>query len=176
VAGMAIQDQNTITIANPQLVLRRAGPDDFDTIQAMSAALYAADGMDISERSQTGLTALLHDPTFGIVFLACRPEADTSPSPEEHSVVGQIILCFGYSVELGGRDLLVEELFVKPAHRGKGYGAAILTAAEQWAREAGFASVFLEVLAGNTAEALYRKHGYGARDSIYLSKSLLPDA
>ena len=55
----------------------------------------------------------------------------------------------------------ISELFVAPAFRGNRIGKDLLTAAEQYASEAGFAQVFLMTdLIG-----FYEKYGYTAFDS-----------
>jgi GNAT superfamily N-acetyltransferase len=155
-------------IVSPTLHLRVAGPEHLAEILAMSRDLYAKDGLVMSRSSEQALRNLLECPQWGRVFLAENPG-------QGGQIVGQVIVCLGYSIEMGGRDLLVEEIYVKPDHRGNGYGASMLGAVEDWARREGFASAFLEVLEGNHAERLYRKLGYGDRASVFLSKSLLQD-
>src|SRR5262245_51138390 len=45
--------------------------------------------------------------------------------------VGYLVVLFGYSLEYRGRDAFVDELWVDPDHRGKGFGLAALEHAEK---------------------------------------------
>lgn len=161
------QDRHAVIAIAPGLRLRMAGLKDYETILDMSCALYEADRLAMHDRSKAALRNVIGNRDYGCVFLLEDSSGGT--------VLGQIIVCFGYSVELGGRDLLIEEIFIKPDHRDRGLGAMVIGAVEDWARQNGFASAFLEVMRGNPAEALYRRLGYGNRDSSYLSKSLIDE-
>lgn len=57
----------------------------------------------------------------------------------------------------------VIELFVSEHARGKGIGRALMTAMEDYLRNAGCDSVRIEVFSGNDAEHFYRKLGYSDR-------------
>ena len=62
----------------------------------------------------------------------------------------------------------VSDVFVAPEHRGRGVGAALLTAAEDYLAGLGFNQVRLAVLAANAdARAVYEKRGYRAYEVIY---------
>jgi diamine N-acetyltransferase len=50
------------------------------------------------ENARAALTGLLREPTLGRVWLVCAGE----------TVVGSIVLTFGYSLELLGRDAFVD--------------------------------------------------------------------
>jgi GNAT superfamily N-acetyltransferase len=55
----------------------------------------------------------------------------------------------------------LKRMFVAPALRGKGVGAAIVAGLEAWARELGFTDAILETGLGQPeAIALYKKCGY----------------
>jgi GNAT superfamily N-acetyltransferase len=57
---------------------------------------------------------------------------------------------------------------VTEAAEGTGAGAALLAAAEQWARERGYARLTLNVFAGNgRARAFYEKHGFDVETVRY---------
>ena len=67
-------------------------------------------------------------------------------------------------------------LAVSPGHRGKGYGRAIVMAAEQLLTERGAPKINLQVRSTNTAViAFYRSLGYGVDDIISLGKRLVDD-
>lgn len=72
-----------------------------------------------------------------------------------------------FSVDGGGYEMdasrgTVENLFVRPAVRGEGVGAALLSAAEDALADRGVDVVSLEVLAANVrAREFYDREGYG---------------
>jgi ribosomal protein S18 acetylase RimI-like enzyme len=56
---------------------------------------------------------------------------------------------------------ILEDLFVEPSARGEGIGAALLTHAEQFAREAGASRLTLSTAHTNVvAQRLYERHGW----------------
>jgi ribosomal protein S18 acetylase RimI-like enzyme len=92
----------------------------------------------------------LADPELGRLWLVCEPELP----------VGYVILCFGFSFEFGGRDAFIDELYVEPRHRGKGWGRAAVEHALQSAPDLAVRAVHLEVEPGNPAIRLYDKLGF----------------
>jgi GNAT superfamily N-acetyltransferase len=87
-------------------------------------------------------------------------------------VIGYAVLCFGYSVELGWRDVFLDDFYIIPSERGHGLGHSVMDALIGFAREAGFAAVHLEVMAGNRAEVFYRRLGFQDRGSAFLTLRL----
>lgn len=83
--------------------------------------------------------------------------------------IGYIALCFGYSIELGGRDAFIDEFYIVEEHRGKGIGAVVLEQIRPLARELGIKALHLEVAHGNDrASKLYRRAGFTSRDRYHL--------
>jgi ribosomal protein S18 acetylase RimI-like enzyme len=88
------------------------------------------------------------------------PRSALYVSEEDGVVVGFVQLSFvdkpwGSSCEVG-------TLVVDPAHRGRGHGTALMSAAEGRARTEGARGMRVEVLAGNEqARAFYERLGYG---------------
>jgi GNAT superfamily N-acetyltransferase len=77
--------------------------------------------------------------------------------------VGFAALSFMWTYEHGGRSAWLDELYVKPAHRGRGIGRELLHAAYRVAAKAGAAALDLEVDAGHRdAERLYAREGFHA--------------
>jgi ribosomal protein S18 acetylase RimI-like enzyme len=84
-----------------------------------------------------------------------------------------MIVTFGYSIEFGGRDAFLDELFISPDARGRGLGTRALEVAAQACREAGILAVRLEVDRGNTgAQRLYRAHGFVDHDRYLMTRWL----
>jgi GNAT superfamily N-acetyltransferase len=73
---------------------------------------------------------------------------------------GFALYFFNYSTFLCRPGLYLEDLFVRPAHRGRGIGLALLTALEQRARQLGCGRLEWSVLDWNeSAIEFYRRFG-----------------
>jgi GNAT superfamily N-acetyltransferase len=71
------------------------------------------------------------------------------------------------------RPLVVHRVMVAPDHQGQGIAEALMTFAEQHAREAGYASIRLDAFTLNPrALRLYERLGYAARGTIRLRKGM----
>ncbi len=90
----------------------------------------------------------------------------------DHDLIGYAALCWSYSIELGGRDVFLDDFYIVPQKRGRGLGRSAMHALISIAREAGCAAFHLEVMAGNRAEAFYRSLGFKDRDSAFLTHRL----
>jgi ribosomal protein S18 acetylase RimI-like enzyme len=109
------------------------------------------------------LAGLLSNPTQGRVLLAERGD----------EILGYLVLTFGYSLEHGGRDALVDELYVRASERGSGLGSRLLEAAFELCRHEGIERAHLEVDNTNPrAEALYHRAGFVGNDRRLLTKRL----
>ncbi len=76
-------------------------------------------------------------------------------------VVGYVVITLGYSIEYGGRDGFIDDLYVVPGQRGQGVGRAMLGFAVAQAMEPGIGTLPLEVETGNAAaHRLYRSKGF----------------
>jgi len=82
-------------------------------------------------------------------------------------------LSFQWTLERGGRALWVEELYVRPEHRGRGIGQRLLEASLEVGRVRGCRSVELEVEASHARAAnLYRRAGFRPLDRVHWALSL----
>ena len=90
-------------------------------------------------------------------------------------VVGYLVLTLGYSVEHGGRDGFIDDLYVVLSARGSGIGSAVLDFAVQAAQGLGIRTLHLEVDAGNErATSLYRSRGFAENGRRLMSLRLRP--
>jgi ribosomal protein S18 acetylase RimI-like enzyme len=129
-----------------------AGPDDLDALLGPVARFHAEQGYAFDEPAARGaLAELLARPELGCVYLVTH---DDRP-------VGYAALCFGWSLEWGGRDAFLDEIYLEPTARGRGVGRAALDALLEAARGAGVRAVHLEVEASNeVGQRLYRTAGF----------------
>lgn len=147
------------------VVVRVAQRSDLAALIVMVAEYCEADGHEFDELLATaGLIPLLDGDSgrHGLVLIA-----DDSENP-----VGYAVLAWGWSIECGGREAILDELYVRS--RNRGIGSELLRAAETTCREHEVLRVFLETEAPNeSARRLYTRHGFTTETSIWMSK-LLP--
>lgn len=146
--------------------LRSAGPEEVDRLLGMIRAFYVEDGTIryVPERLRPAILRLLGDPSLGRLWLI----------DAEYPAVGYLVAVWGYSLEWHGRDAFVDELYVEPAHRGRGIGSRALELAEEACREAGVRALHLEVERPNTrAQELYRRMGFRDHDRYLMTKVLV---
>lgn len=144
---------------------RLAVPADLDDLLALQRDYYAEDGYRFDPPvAREAFARLLAEPALGQAWLA----------EGGGRVVAYVVLTLGWSLEFGGRDAFVDELYVTPAARGGGLGRAGLAAAEAGARALGVRTLHLEVEDGKAAAlAMYRRNGFAEHGRALLKKSLL---
>ena len=129
---------------------RLAGPDDLDLVKRgpglrredLVGEFTAEEGYPY-ERGPVRdmLQRLLGHDDVGRVWLVLDGD----------EVAGYAALCFGWSIEYRGRDAVVDELFVRPAFRGRGHGTALLRMG---------------------ARRLYERLGYAGKDRALMTRRL----
>lgn len=94
------------------------------------------------------------------VFFGEKPAAEVRLAFESGTPVGFAVFFHNFSTWLGRPGLYLEDLFVKPEHRGKGYGRALLIDLAKIARDRGCGRMEWAVLDWNEpAIQFYRKLG-----------------
>lgn len=89
----------------------------------------------------------------------------------EFQTVGYVVLTFGFSLEYGGLDAYVDELFVKPEYRGHGFASQALGFLVLECQKSNVAALHLEVDADNhSAKSLYVKMGFESTARELLNK------
>ena len=79
---------------------------------------------------------------------------------EDGEVVGFALWFLNFSTWLGRHGIYLEDLYVRPEHRGSGHGKALLTTLVDIARERGYGRVEWAVLDWNEpAQGFYRSLG-----------------
>ncbi len=91
----------------------------------------------------------------------------------ESQVAGYAVLTFGFSLEYGGIDAYIDELFVKPEFRGRGFAAQALGFLTLECQKLNVVALHLEVDADNeTAKSVYAKSGFKTTKRELLNKTL----
>lgn len=144
------------------IVVRSAVPADLDLLVGLAAEYCAADGHGFDEPTvRAGFEPLLHDDHYGIVRLATL----------DGVIDGYGVVTWGWSIEVGGLDVVLDEVY---AHtKGRGVGTALLRSLEVECRARGVKRIFLETeLPNEAARRLYEREGFAADTSIWMSKEL----
>ena len=144
-------------------LVRRALPDDLEILLELVSEYCEADGHVFDEAvARRGLEPLLTDDTFGAIWVI---------DPTGDSADGYIVVTWGWSIEIGGLDVVLDEIYVRT--KGRGLGTALLHHLEAECRTRGVKRIFLETeLPNEAARRLYEREGYEADTSIWMSKEL----
>ena len=142
--------------------IRRATPGDLTAVLGLVAEYCTADRHTFdAATASAGIEPLLADDRFGTIWLA-----HDGDRPEGYAVV-----TWGWSLEVGGLDVVLDEIYVQ--RRGNGTGSRLLDVLERDCRERGVKRIFMETERPNDdARRLYERHGYVADTSIWMSKDL----
>ncbi len=139
--------------------VRRAGPDDLDRLVELHERFCAADGHVFSEAvARRAFGPLLDHDRFGVVWLA-----------EGAAGEGYAVVTWGWSIESGGQDALLDEIYAAPP--GSGIGTDLMEALLGVIERRGITTVFLETEAANeAARRFYRRFGFTEEDSRWMSR------
>lgn len=136
------------------MALRQVRPDELAQLTRLVEDYHAFEEIPPNPATPEILRPLLTGDTLGRVWFV----------EEDGAVIGYVALCFGYSIEFGGRDAFVDEVFIEAAHRGRGLGKAALEALREEARRMGIVALHLEVGKENPrARRLYEGVGFRVR-------------
>lgn len=149
--------------------MRRARPDDLDVLVELNAEYSRSDGHVVDPNTaRAGFAPLLTDDRHGMVWLVTVAHEPAEPAPDGYAVV-----TWGWSVEAGGAEAVLDEIYVRT--RDRGIGSRALAVAIEACERAGVRRIFLETERANeAARRLYRRHGFVDDDSIWLSRWLRP--
>jgi GNAT superfamily N-acetyltransferase len=144
-------------------MFRLATPDDLAVVTTLVAEFCAIDHHEFDAvRVQRAMQPLLADDTYGVVWLV----VDDHDQPAGYAVV-----TWGYAIESGGRDALLDEIYVRDREHGRG-GELIETILDD-CRRRGLSQMFLETESHNErVRAFYARHGFVVDPSIWMSRPL----
>ena len=158
-AGTADEREHTPAATSERM--RLATPADIDVLLALMQEYYAHDHLAFRrEQASDALGALLASPALGEVWLI----------EIAGQAIGYLALTFGFSLECGGRDAFIDELFLRASHRGQGAGTRAIRHALSRCAELGIRAVRLEVMRHNPdALRLYTRLGFEEHDRYLLT-------
>ena len=144
--------------------MRMAGPGDVPRLVELMVEFYAESGHPCdAARAATAFDELVRDSRLGRVWLL----------EQEGRAVGYAVLTLGYSLEYGGRDGFVDDLYVQAPFRARGLGTAAIEEAKRACLALGVRALHLEVARDNqVARGIYRKSGFLDHDRLLLTLPL----
>lgn len=147
------------------VTLTLAKPSDLDRLERLVEAYHAFEDIPTTKEERlAALAPLLDGIPHGVAYLLGPPK----------SPVGYVVVSFGWSVELGGIDGFIDELFIRDAVRGRGMGTEALTSLLPALARHGVKALHLEVATTNSrARGFYARLGFDARDKYHLMTKLL---
>lgn len=133
-------------------------PDDAQRLQSLVAAFHTEFQIERDEAQQeAALAPLLDGSPHGAVWLLGLPRAP----------VGYVVVTFGWSLELGGLDGTISELYVRPAVRKRGIASEALNALSKTLAASGLKALHLTVDDTNeSAQRFFRRNHYEHRDGL----------
>ena len=111
------------------------------------------------------LEPLIADSTIGDVWLV-----------EQESILGYLVITWGWGIESGGKEALIDEIYITPEARSQGLATALIEASLAKARALGTKAVFLETEANNPeSRLLYERLGFKVESSVWMRSLLEAD-
>ena len=149
-------------VVEVRVEVRRAEPGDLDIVLELVGEYCSADAHDFAESTaRAGVEPLLRDDRVGTILLVTV----------DGTVDGYAAVTWGWSIEIGGFEVVLDEIFVRT--KGRGVGSRLIEAIEADCRKRSVRRIFLETeLPNEAARRLYERHGYAADTSIWMSKDL----
>jgi GNAT superfamily N-acetyltransferase len=144
--------------------LKPASRGDAALLVDLMAEFYAESHHPLNrEQAREAFHALLADDRLGRVWLIRLDGQD----------VGYVVLTLGFSMEYGGRDGVVDDLFIRAPFRGAGLGTAAVEEVRRVATELGVRALHLMVDQENVpAQTVYRRAGFVPADLQLLTLKL----
>ena len=140
--------------------LHLATSDDLPKLIPLVTSFHTQQGFDTSpEHQRDAIAPLLEGSPHGAVWLIGPRRAP----------VGYVVVSFGWSVEYGGLDAVVDELFIRSAVRKRGMGGEALDGLAKALKEGGIRALHLEARTDDeTLNRFYARARFKARDGYVL--------
>ncbi|MDX5401864.1 MAG: GNAT family N-acetyltransferase [Rhodobacterales bacterium] len=146
-------------------LLHLATTEDLDRVVPLVAAFHAEMGYDTDDaHHHAAVLPLLEGSPHGAIWLVGPRRAP----------VGYVVISFGWSVEFGGLDGVVDEIFVRPPVRGRGMGFEALNGIAKALGANGVRALHLEVARDDArTQRFYARARFHPRDhTMFMSRVL----
>jgi GNAT superfamily N-acetyltransferase len=130
------------------------------------AAFYAESDYTLNRsRARDAFVALLSDPRQGRVWLI----------EDGAAIAGYVVATFSFGMEYGGTVAWIDDLYVRPAHRGRGLATSALAAVRDSCAALGCSALAVQVGSDNQpALAAYRRTGLRMTERRVMTLELRP--
>lgn len=137
-----------------------ATPEDAPRLLTLIEAFHTEYGLTSTpEAREAALLPLLEGSPLGAAWLFGPAKAPT----------GYVIITFGWSMEFGGMDAFVDELYIRPTVRKRGIASEVLLAISASLKDVGVTALHLEVDRDDEAtQRLYTRAHFKLRDRYAL--------
>ena len=144
--------------------MKRASQNDVQQLVTMMGEFYAEGGYPLNhQRAAEAFATLLADDRLGYVWFIQTEGQD----------VGYVVLTLCYSMEYGGLNAFVDDLFVRLPFRRAGLGTAALTEVRALCTKRGVRAIQVETGRDNAAaQGVYRRVGFTQTDRQLLALRL----
>ena len=146
-------------------MLRKVTTTEIPQLLSMMLDYYEEGGIPFDEnKARVAFEGLIEDSRNGQVWLII----------DNDTVAGYASLTLGYSLEFGGRDAFIDNIYVRPQDRNRGLGYKAISVLVRSAAAAGARAVHLEVDRENRrAQHIYEKAGFEPRQRYFLMSKYL---
>lgn len=125
--------------------------DDAAVLVTLARAFHGEEGRTLDAASEAALVAIAEGEMLARAWLVRGGDRP----------VGYLIITLGFSVEYGGRDGFIDDLYLVPEVRGAGLGRRLLAFALAESARLGVRTLHLEVdMENEPATRLYRAGGF----------------
>lgn len=151
--------RNGVYLVN--LLLIPTNRDRIDVLLTLMRELYHYDRDQLNEpKAREALDAHFADDKWARIWLI---EVD-------QLIAGYAVLTFGFSLEYGGRDAIIDELYLRESYRNRGLGKQVMELLRGFCYSEGIKALHLEVFNHNQAAyRFYRNQGFRERDSRFMT-------
>ncbi|WP_417721702.1 GNAT family N-acetyltransferase [Salipiger sp.] len=145
--------------------LHLATPDDLPKLIPMVSAFHVEQQYETDEdHVVAALMPLLDGSPYGAIWLI----------GPRRSPVGYLAVTFGWSIEFGGLDAILDELYIRPAVRGRGMGGEAIDGIAKALREGGVRALHLEAdRSDEPLKRFYKRAKFRPRENyMFMSRVL----
>jgi GNAT superfamily N-acetyltransferase len=143
-------------------VIRKAQIADLERMMPLVREFYVFEKLVLEEQRYRELAVeLIANEQLGRL-LVIESDAD---------LIGYAVIGFGFSLEFGGRDALLDEFYVRAEFRGHGIGTRVLSSVEELCRAKGIRALHLEADYVNArVHEFYKRAGFYDHERHLMTK------
>lgn len=127
--------------------------EDLPELTDLVVSLMAmeADFIPNREKQEHGLRLILEQPNRGRIFVLRN----------NHKILGMVNLLFTISTAVGGFVILMEDVIIRPEHRGQGYGTRLVRYVKDFAIKKDFRRItLLTDKVSEESQRFFKKNGF----------------